>query len=1321
MKHIVTILCSLFCIFQSSATDYVALSEVLFNTPLNEDTTQSPHNFGEFIEIYNAHDEPVSLNGWKLQTLYPEQTFNFPDIQLAGKSFLIVAYGDFDIHENMYDCFVRYYITKDSLNILFHSDLILPNDSCRLVLKDHNNITRDSVFFNSAYLMNGNIRDCNIFGNDCDFRSLQRDYINFNCDGTVQDALGWWFHDGGNYDENAPDKVTAGYSYAPINTNILPSTTSISTENYIVEVTPLTEQSDVSSLDWEDGIENALVNVKYYDVLGREKQSTLLKYTPDNKHLTTFTEYDEFNRVTKQWLPMVTEGGQFSINNIINIAEQYYSDSRPYKENLYSTTTIDSNDVYYNSLIGVQEPGVDLNGKYKKNNRRANNANEVKYFSVNSSNSLICNGYYSAKTLIYEEVKDEDNIVIGVYKDRNDRIVLKRKAGNVDTYFVYNNLGQLAYVIPPILADQLGDGTYSIGDTSIDNFAYFYIYDNRGNNILKKLPGAEPIIMLYDKANRLTVQQSGNQRENNLYTALKYDKWGRLAYSTENILPSSINLLNYKNQVAQEYFTEECFTEYAENYNLTTTEYSRTLDETLDLKNILRVIYYDSYEFLDYSSDLIYNANLNINTLPKANNAKGRITGEQIYLLGSNSEYITKAYYYDERGNIIQQHSTSYSGGVDKQYISYNFSGNIIRQINTKTAYGLSHSEQYLYTYDHANRLLNTQYRYNNGTPILLNQFTYDDLGRIKKKNIWNNADFVNYNYNIRSQITKIQSKQFRENIYYSTYDSLQSNWQTPRYNGSVSAVNYSYGSATNGYAYFYDNQNRLSSNYTLINGQSGDYDYSESFQYDKNGNIRSLTRWDNQDIMDYLSFEYEGNQIIGVSDNGYPPYSYDSKQYYDYANTDVEFAYDANGNMIYDLDRNICAIKYNLLNLPDTIQFANGNLIVHQYDALGNKYSTTYYTRNTPIVVPVGNVVEQLGSAYNKHHYVYNDNVTYRQLTNTLWRIERIENVEGYIGYNIQRNSYLPYYYIKDYLGNVRETYMGLTNTTFQCVQQMQYYPSGLPWNDNYQPSQQPYKYSGKEFVEMHGLDEYDSEARWYYPALMRTTTQDPLAEKYYDISPYAWCANNPVNLVDPDGRHISVTDNGDSTYTIVNGVLDNDKNIYIVNDKYDSNKEKILGQMLTKYSFFDDENKFVDGAVINMNDNAGDDFIKDFITNTPSIVTYIFDEENTGRNGGRYDFKAWGTKHMKEQQKNTHYYRGYNVFLGAKRYIASARDIGNFAAGYISGVNNIPLIFTKLAFTIYGGEIEPPVSQWPQNFGYYYGYYEFIKYYIYYGNKIY
>lgn len=82
-----------------------------------------------------------------------------------------------------------------------------------------------------------------------------------------------------------------------------------------------------------------------------------------------------------------------------------------------------------------------------------------------------------------------------------------------------------------------------------------------------------------------------------------------------------------------------------------------------------------------------------------------------------------------------------------------------------------------------------------------------------------------------------------------------------------------------------------------------------------------------------------------------------------------------------------------------------------------------------------------------------------------------------------------------------------------------MQYYPSGLPWLEAYSPSEQPYKYNGKEFVEMHGLDEYDSKARWYYPAICRTTTVDPLSDKYPELSPYVYCNWNPIKYVDPDG----------------------------------------------------------------------------------------------------------------------------------------------------------------------------------------------------------
>ena len=57
-----------------------------------------------------------------------------------------------------------------------------------------------------------------------------------------------------------------------------------------------------------------------------------------------------------------------------------------------------------------------------------------------------------------------------------------------------------------------------------------------------------------------------------------------------------------------------------------------------------------------------------------------------------------------------------------------------------------------------------------------------------------------------------------------------------------------------------------------------------------------------------------------------------------------------------------------------------------------------------------------------------------------------------------------------------------------------------------------------------MHGLDLYDSEARWYDSLLGRTTTMDPLAEKYYSISPYLWCAGNPVRYMDERGDTISV-----------------------------------------------------------------------------------------------------------------------------------------------------------------------------------------------------
>ena len=74
--------------------------------------------------------------------------------------------------------------------------------------------------------------------------------------------------------------------------------------------------------------------------------------------------------------------------------------------------------------------------------------------------------------------------------------------------------------------------------------------------------------------------------------------------------------------------------------------------------------------------------------------------------------------------------------------------------------------------------------------------------------------------------------------------------------------------------------------------------------------------------------------------------------------------------------------------------------------------------------------------------------------------------------------------------------------------------------------------KCNGKEMDRMYGLDWLDYGARMDNPAIGLWTQVDPLCEKYYNVSPYVYCAGNPVNYVDPDGREVYmlfyVTGNG-------------------------------------------------------------------------------------------------------------------------------------------------------------------------------------------------
>ncbi len=210
-------------------------------------------------------------------------------------------------------------------------------------------------------------------------------------------------------------------------------------------------------------------------------------------------------------------------------------------------------------------------------------------------------------------------------------------------------------------------------------------------------------------------------------------------------------------------------------------------------------------------------------------------------------------------------------------------------------------------------------------------------------------------------------------------------------------------------------------------------------------------------------------------------------------------------------------AVQYNLLNLPYIVQFADGNQIVNHYDALGNRYRTTYHTRKVPVEVPLSTILSGTGNLllYSITTHATSGNLRYESSDNGPLRLDYVFNSEGYFRYS-DDGGYSSFYYIRDHLGSIRETYSYDVDSGRQCVQRMQYYPSGLPWDSNYNASEQPYKYNGKEFVEMSGLDTYDYGFRGYTPSFARFTTMDVLMEKEYGFTPYSYAKNQWINNID-------------------------------------------------------------------------------------------------------------------------------------------------------------------------------------------------------------
>jgi RHS repeat-associated protein len=206
---------------------------------------------------------------------------------------------------------------------------------------------------------------------------------------------------------------------------------------------------------------------------------------------------------------------------------------------------------------------------------------------------------------------------------------------------------------------------------------------------------------------------------------------------------------------------------------------------------------------------------------------------------------------------------------------------------------------------------------------------------------------------------------------------------------------------------------------------------------------------------------------------------------------------YDANGNTTAEGGVNI---QYNLLNLPQIVQLPGGRSIQNIYAAGGRKLKTIT-TDNTE---------------YTDGTKTYNGNLVFDRNG----ELEYILFDEGRILHD--NGSFTFEYHLRDHLGSTRVAF--LADGTNTVVQENAYYPFGAPVTDLSWSgmSDNRYKREGKEYISDFDWNKYDFTGRTFDSWNSRALQVDPMAEKYYGMSPYALWGNSPMRFIDPTGMRI-------------------------------------------------------------------------------------------------------------------------------------------------------------------------------------------------------
>lgn len=688
-------------------------------------------------------------------------------------------------------------------------------------------------------------------------------------------------------------------------------------------------------------------------------------------------------------------------------------------------------------------------------------------------------------------------------------MVLERHVGldyTYDTYFLYDRFDQLVCVLPPAVSEnwESSAGSYVLASGNLlDHYAYFYEYDYFNNCISSKLPGAGWYYKVYDGDHRMILSQSPNQRFRSEWSFCKYDLLDRI------ILEGTVRNSSSHHELVRSYMD----TLVCESYDGTGTFGYTNRFPLGESPRITKVSYYDTESFL--SLPLFHSLNV-VRPQGAYSSCQSLLTGCYLSLNDGEGTGELQSFSYDKRKRLIGSSIyNAVSRATTYTFTEYNeLDAPVLINRRFVSPDGTCLSDM-SYHYDNGGRetasaltVSLSDGRTNQSRTFPSRELTYDEFCRPVSEQI-TSGERISTVYRPDGKLGGLENARFSQTLHYSDVPSC---FWNEYFNGRISAV--SVRQLDNSYRMFlsYGDRQSLCDMAMYTYDGTGYLRFKESMGYDIMGNIRTLTRQTPLGDVNVLSFEYTGNHFKSSYDHSSSRWPDAYSFLYHSWEPEGAFGYDDNGNETRNLAQNVEYAHYNNHNLPDSVCFPGGNTLLLDYLSDGRRVRTNTKTYRTALIVPLDDL-QLLSDPSSETEEVRDGDFLFRD-----GRLSRLETPGGYVSLRNDTTGekrIRGYYYIKDYLGSVRLT---CDYETGEVLQSMEYLPSGAIFRRTGYDIQNR-RFCGKEELSMHGFNMYDSGARLQYTLVPRFSTMDPLLEKYYDISPYVYCANNPVRFIDPTG----------------------------------------------------------------------------------------------------------------------------------------------------------------------------------------------------------